>query len=95
MRETVAGEGAGVEQRTVAAGGAPAPVPGEAAAAWVAAVGGAEGFAARLRAASAQTVTYDPTSTARLVGMQKCWLTSLMLRARPMNSLSCQLGISG
>ena len=35
MRETVAGEGTGVEQRTVAAGGAPGPVPGEAGAAWV------------------------------------------------------------
>ena len=35
MRETVAGESTGVEQLTVTAGSAPAPVPGEAGAAWV------------------------------------------------------------
>src|SRR3954447_20450187 len=49
---------------------------------------------AALAATTAQTVTCDPTSTARLVGIRKCWLTSLALRARPMKSLSCQLGIS-
>jgi Mg2+ and Co2+ transporter CorA len=35
MRETVAGEATGVEQRTVAVGGAPGSVPGEAGAAWI------------------------------------------------------------
>jgi magnesium transporter len=35
VRETVAGEGIGVERRTTVAGRAPAPVPGEAGAAWV------------------------------------------------------------
>jgi magnesium transporter len=35
MRETVSGEGTGVEQQTVVAGHAPAPVPGEAGAVWI------------------------------------------------------------